>query len=280
MKQSILIIDIARCHGCNNCFMACKDEFVGNDFLPHSVSQPRHGHRWINVQKRERGNYPMVDVTYLPLTCQHCEEAPCIKKGSGDAAHNPCGVVEFELESAKKDKSILHSCPYKAVYWNEEKQTAQKCNMCIHLLEKGWKKPRCVMACPTGALQFANVEKTHLKEFAQEQSLEVLHPEYNTSPHVFYRNLHRYTKNFAGGSITYEGNCLENAQISCRHNGDQEPFKFTTSNTFGDFKIDGLESGDYTLHINYPGLKASSISIKIKDKSIFIGTRELNHIKK
>ena len=37
MKNWNMIIDVARCHDCNNCFMACKDEHVGNDFPPYSA---------------------------------------------------------------------------------------------------------------------------------------------------------------------------------------------------------------------------------------------------
>ena len=36
-----LIIDVARCHDCNNCFLACKDEFIDNDFPGYSQAQPK-----------------------------------------------------------------------------------------------------------------------------------------------------------------------------------------------------------------------------------------------
>ena len=55
MKKAYMIIDVEKCEDCNNCFMACKDEYVDNEFLPYSSAQPRHGHRWMNIVRRERG---------------------------------------------------------------------------------------------------------------------------------------------------------------------------------------------------------------------------------
>ena len=65
MKNWNLVIDVARCHDCNDCFLADKDEFVGNDFPPYSAAQPWHGHRWMNIKRKERGQYPLVQ-TRLP----------------------------------------------------------------------------------------------------------------------------------------------------------------------------------------------------------------------
>ena len=83
VKQWYKVIDVARCHDCNNCFMADKDEFVGNDWPGYTAAQPRHGHRWVDILRRERGQYARNDVAYLPVPCQHCENAPCIEASDG-----------------------------------------------------------------------------------------------------------------------------------------------------------------------------------------------------
>ena len=70
MKSWHLIIDVARCHDCNDCFLADKDEFVDNDFPPYSAAQPWHGHRWMNIKRKERGQYPMV-ADRLPADALH-----------------------------------------------------------------------------------------------------------------------------------------------------------------------------------------------------------------
>ena len=69
---------MAKCHNCRNCYIACKDEHVGNAYPGYAAPQPRHGHDWIAISTRERGAAPMVDVAHLPTTCNHCEDAPCV----------------------------------------------------------------------------------------------------------------------------------------------------------------------------------------------------------
>ena len=69
MEKWNLIIDVAECTNCNNCFLACKDEYVGNDFPGYSAPQPLHGHKSFYIESREHGQYPMVDVAYRPTTC-------------------------------------------------------------------------------------------------------------------------------------------------------------------------------------------------------------------
>ena len=78
-KKWNLVIDVSRCMDCNDCFLADKDEFTGNDFPPYSVAQPWSGHRWMNIMRTERGQYPLVQVAYRPTPCLHCDDAPCIK---------------------------------------------------------------------------------------------------------------------------------------------------------------------------------------------------------
>ncbi|HUW55194.1 MAG TPA: oxidoreductase, partial [Planctomycetota bacterium] len=78
MKTWHMVIDVARCHDCNDCFLADRDEFVDNDFPPTAVSQPAHGHRWLDIKRREGGQFPIVRVSYLPMPCMHCDEAPCL----------------------------------------------------------------------------------------------------------------------------------------------------------------------------------------------------------
>ena len=81
MKSWHMVIDIARCHDCNDCFLADKDEFVEDDFPSCPAAQPWHGHRWTNIERGERGQYPIVQTRHLPKPCQHCDQAPCLIDG-------------------------------------------------------------------------------------------------------------------------------------------------------------------------------------------------------
>ncbi len=75
-------------------------------------------------------------------------------------------------------KDIVDSCPYGAIWWNEEKSVAQKCSFCAHLLDNGWKEPRCVQACPTGSMRLVHAEDSEMQKIIGSENLEVLHPEH------------------------------------------------------------------------------------------------------
>jgi len=57
-----MIIDVTKCDGYYNCFLACPDEYCGNDYSGYSASQPITGHFWMQVVEKERGacHYPLV----------------------------------------------------------------------------------------------------------------------------------------------------------------------------------------------------------------------------
>ena len=72
MARYGIAINVERCTGCHSCFLACKDEYVGNDHLPLSAAQPMSGHEWLRVVEVEHGGGTKVKVDYVPTMCQHC----------------------------------------------------------------------------------------------------------------------------------------------------------------------------------------------------------------
>lgn len=259
MKQRYMVIDVALCHDCNNCFMACKDEHVGNDWMPYTGQQPRHGHRWMNIQRTERGQYPRVDVAYLPTPCQHCEDAPCQRNHPECVTRREDGVVLIDAEKARDVKDLAASCPYGAIYWNEEACTPQKCTMCAHILDSGVAPgmPRCAHSCPTGAIQFYTLEPAEMEKKIAEEGLEVYLPELNTRPHVFYKNLYRFLKAFISGELLKGGECAEGVAVTLRGEGVDEK---QLTDCFGEFKFDALSPGDYTLYA--AGKKLTEVHVK------------------
>ena len=112
MKQWYKVIDVAQCHDCNNCFMADKDEFVDNDWPGYTAAQPRHGHRWVDILRRERGVYARNDVSYLPVPCQHCQNAPCMEASPrAPSTSREDGIVMIDLEKAKGTKRSSTPAP-------------------------------------------------------------------------------------------------------------------------------------------------------------------------
>jgi Fe-S-cluster-containing dehydrogenase component len=276
MEKYALVIDVAKCEDCNNCFLACKDEHVGNDWSGYTASQPIHGHRWMNIFRKERGQFPLIDVAYLPVPCMHCDNAPCIK-----AAKNGCifkrddGIVIIDPSKAVGQKELIKSCPYDAIWWNEEKNVPQKCTLCAHLMDDGWKEPRCVQACPTGALKAHRVDEHAVNRFKETESLDILKPELNTQPRVYYKNLFRYTTCFVGGSIAFNNgdvvDCADGAEVVLLKDG--ETMATMKTDNFGDFKFDNLEenSGGYRLEIKFRDYEKKTMEIDVQT-SLNVGT--------
>ena len=274
MRKWNLIIDIEKCEDCNNCFLACKDEHVDNEWPGYTNAQPRHGHRWINIARKERGEYPLIDVAYRPTPCQHCDDAPCINPDDGQAIFKrDDGIVLIDPQRATGQKGFVKSCPYGAIWWNEEKNVPQKCTLCAHLLDAGWKQPRCVQVCPTGAMQFIKIDKEAMSRMVTNQKLQVLSPELKTNPRVYYKNLYRFESCFIAGSVAIDSSgvrdCVQGAKVVLKKE-DQEVAQMQTD-AYGDFKFDRLESnsGTYELEITYKEIKKRSISVEIaKSQSI------------
>lgn len=280
MKKWRLIIDVALCHDCNNCFLACKDEYVGNDFPGYSIPQPDHGHRWMNIMRKERGQYPIIDVAYLPVPCMHCDDAPCIKAaGDGAVYRRDDGIVIIDPIKAKGQTNIVDSCPYGAIWWNEQNSVPQKCTFCAHLLDEGWKEPRCVQACPTGALRAYYIEDSEMVDIIEDEKLEAYEPKYKTGPHVYYKNLYRFTRCFIGGSVAVQvegkDECPEGAKVTL-FRGSGERVGECVTNNYGDFKFDDLEedSGRHFLEIVYPDHEKETLEVDLKT-SLNVGTVSL-----
>jgi len=271
-----MIVDVSRCDNCRNCFLATKDEHIGNDFPGYAASQPEHGHSWVDIQRQERGSYPIVDAHFLPVMCNHCDEAPCMKVAkNGAISKRADGIVIMDPEKSKGQKEIVDACPYGAVYWNEEKQIPQAWIFDAHLLDDGWTQTRAEQCCPTDVFRSVKVEDQEIQRIKEEEGLEVLQPELGTKPRVYYKNLHLMTKCFVSGSVVanVEGieECAENAEVILKQNGSE--VARATTDIFGEFKIDklGKKSGQYELEVISDSSGSTSMEFDLGDESLYLG---------
>jgi len=264
MAKYGMVIDITRCNGCYNCFLACRDEYCGNDYPPYSLAQPMTGHFWMRIIERERGRYPKVKVAYTPVLCMHCDDAPCIQASQGGEVYRrPDGIVIIDPEKAKGQKQLVSACPYRVIYWNEEKDIPQKCTFCVHLLDAGWKEPRCVEACPTGALVFGDLDdpNSEVSKLVVSGKVEILHPEYDMKEKVSYISL---PKRFIAGTVVFgdKDECAENVTVTLIGDGERETIK---TDNYGDFEFEELlAEKEYTVKIDYPGYGAQQFSVQTK----------------
>jgi Fe-S-cluster-containing dehydrogenase component len=254
MKKWNMIIDVAECTNCNLCTLAAMDEYVGNAWPGYAAPMPKHGHKWINILQKERGQVPMIDIAYVPTMCNHCDDAPCIKAArDGAIRKREDGIVIIDPLKAKGQRQLVDACPYGHIWWNEDLQLPQAWPFDAHLIDQGWQQTRGQQSCPTGAMRAVCVEDEEMATMAREQELEVMKPELAGKPRVYYRNLWRYSKCFIGGSISAEANgivdCVEGATV--RLVKDTLCVAETRSDNYGDFKFDRLEenSGRYVVEI-------------------------------
>ena len=257
MKKWNMIIDVAECTNCQLCALSAMDEYVGNEWPGVAAPMPRHGHSWINILQKERGQVtagsPMIDIAYVPTMCNHCDNAPCLSKGGDAVKKRDDGIVIIDPEKAKGRKDLVESCPYGHIWWNEERQLPQIWPFDAHLLDQGWEQTRGQQACPTGAMRAIKVEDGEMARMARDENLEVMKPEAATKPRVYYRNLWRYNKSFIGGSVAAQADgvvdCVEGAAVRLIKDGST--VARTTTDNYGDFKFDRLDesSGRYTIEI-------------------------------
>ncbi len=256
MSKWHLIVDVALCENCCNCFLAVKDEYCDNTFPGYSAAQPRHGHRWLDILQIERGSGSLMDVAYLPVTCNQCANPPCLRAAK-DAAmtQRSDGIVMLDPERSSGQKSLVAACPYGHIWWNEDLQIPQKWCFDAHLIDLGWSQPRPVQSCATGALVAVQAEDQFMTERAEQEGLEVLHAEYGTRPRVWYKNLYRFRDAFIAGSVSVDvagqSECAVGAKVVLSQ--DNQVAMQCLTDAFGDFKFDRLppHSGPWLLEIAY-----------------------------
>jgi Fe-S-cluster-containing dehydrogenase component len=266
MKTWHLVIDVALCQGCNNCFMACKDEHVGNDWPGYSRPQSEHGEKWIEIPCKERGQYPLIDVAYRPTLCSHCADAPCVGRSGGIISKRLDGIVLIDPVKAAGRRDLVEACPYGMIVWSEASSSPQKCTLCAHLLDTGWGTPRCVQACGPGALSIVCEDDETFAVRADAEGLQTLHQGGPVRTGVCYKNLLRYDSCFIAGSAAVKRgavvDCAAGAAVTLRKrdagalaSAAGATLGTTVTDAFGDFKFDGLEpeSGDYEVEVRLDG---------------------------
>jgi Fe-S-cluster-containing dehydrogenase component len=287
-KKWNMIVDVARCDNCRGCFLAVKDEHIGNDFPGYAAAQPAHGHSWIDIRRKERGTYPIVEARFMPVMCNHCDDAPCMKAAKNGAIRKrDDGIVIIDPEKSKGQKAIVDACPYGAIWWNEEKQIPQAWIFDAHLLDQGWTRTRAEQICPTGVFESLKVEDAEMQRRKEREGLEVLKPELGTRPRVYYKNLHLMTRCFVGGSVAADvasavgaasaatiEECVVGAEVVLKHNGHE--VARATTDMFGEFKIDQLEPNSRGYQLDVTGSAGRfAMQFDLGEESRYLGVLKL-----
>ncbi|MBM4421048.1 MAG: 4Fe-4S dicluster domain-containing protein [Chloroflexi bacterium] len=193
-----MVIDQERCTGCWSCAVICKSE---ND-VPLGAWWNRvltEGEA-VDQPKEEHGH---LGMDWLPLTCQHCENAPCVKVCPVQATyHRDDGLVMMDYERCIGCRYCMIACPYgvRVFNWGQPERptphetgmvaarplgTVEKCSMCVHRIDEG-QVPSCVWSCPSQARIFGDLNDPASRVSRLAHEGRVLLEESGTKPSVFY----------------------------------------------------------------------------------------------
>lgn len=172
-----MLIDLNTCIGCHACSVACKAEFD----VPLGVFRD-------TVIYVEDGDYPHARRHFIPVLCNHCQDAPCLNACPTAAITRlPDGEVVIDEGDCNLNRYCMAACPYGAIYVDPVKEVAQKCTFCAHRTEAG-REPACVEACPTGCRVFGDLDDpdSDIARKLAGSPTTVWKEEAGTSPRVFY----------------------------------------------------------------------------------------------
>jgi len=163
MKQ--VFVRPERCVGCKACELACAVEHSRSKVLFTAISERPIPRRRIYAE--------IAQSQKFPLTCRHCEEAPCISACIPGAMYrSPQGVVNNVggLQECIGCSLCLMVCPFGVIRQDQAldgKVIALKCDLCPDR-----QTPACVESCPTKALVYMEAED-FARELRQETSSEL-----------------------------------------------------------------------------------------------------------
>ena len=175
-------VDTRRCFGCHGCEVSCKSE---NDVpLGNFIRQTFY---------KDVGEYPKVARLFMPMSCQHCEDAPCIKACPCGALHKGIGgSVVIDYNTCCGHATCVEACPYGAIYIDPVANQAVKCHNCYHRVEDGM-EPACANTCPADAIYFGDLNDENSKvsraiKEAEDSDIETtqLRPEHGTKPRMWF----------------------------------------------------------------------------------------------
>jgi len=214
-KRLGMVIDQDKCIGCWTCAVACKQQ---NDV--------GIGLYWLRVLTiggddidAPAGTYPDLTLSYQSTNCFHCDNPPCVKACPTQATFKmDNGIVNVDYDRCIGCRYCMVACPYNNRVFNwrapvqdpppdvaavgevdpRPKGVVEKCTFCVQRVEDGL-EPRCVVACPTGARTFGDLDDpdSEVSKLLRERPSYVVFPERGTEPSVHY--LYRTGPSAEGG---------------------------------------------------------------------------------
>ena len=134
-----LYIDYHKCTGCRLCELVCA---VSHD----GISNPTRSR--IRVMKWE------AEGLYIPMSCQQCEDAPCMNVCPVRAISRDdrLGRIYVDYDACIGCRSCVGVCPFGAMNFNTIDKQVFKCDLCDG-------DPQCVRFCEVKAVDFIEADE-------------------------------------------------------------------------------------------------------------------------
>lgn len=207
-------LNLSLCTGCRRCEFACAEE--------NNTSRDPQVH-YIRVVELERGSLdletsnhhyegevPRDDKIYMPISCQQCENPPCVSACPVQATwKEDDGIVVIDYDWCIGCRYCMAACPYGARHFNYSQLeiapsdinpdqgylsnrlrplgVVEKCHFCLHRTRRG-EDPACLEVCPVGARKFGNLldPASEVRRIVETKNVYVLKAELGTNPRFFY----------------------------------------------------------------------------------------------
>ena len=210
MTRYVMLVDIGRCVGCQTCTAACK---LANGTPP--------GVQWRRVLDIESGEFPDVHRTFVPVSCMHCADPPCMSVCPTQATYQrDDGIVAIDYDLCIGCAYCAVACPYQqrhkttraefaygaqpspaeeAKFDSRRLGVSTKCTFCSDRIDLAKERgltpgidpevtPACVNSCISGALHFGDCEDpgSNVAKLLNETEHFRMHEELGTDPGVYY----------------------------------------------------------------------------------------------
>jgi molybdopterin-containing oxidoreductase family iron-sulfur binding subunit len=219
-------IDLNSCIGCQACTIACQAENNVPVVGKNQVLDQRIMH-WLRIDRYYSGSADTPDITFEPMPCMHCENAPCeVVCPVHATVHDHQGLNLMVYNRCVGTRFCSNNCPYKVRRFNfyafalkEERPNAswnpdvsvrgrgvmEKCTYCIQRIRTtqidaareerpirdGEIVTACQQSCPTQAIVFGDKNDPN-SAVAKRKATPidyVLLDELNTRPRTSYTAL-------------------------------------------------------------------------------------------